>query len=115
MKPGKAKSVPVQRERPRYSPWGDLSITFEGSSHTISLRTPDISTRGMFINTSHSFPQGTVLKITLRLPRTGYTVRVRAEVRYCLEGVGIGVEFVDISPEAKAEIEKALGPLAGEQ
>jgi len=32
----------------------------------------------------------------------------RAEVRYCLPDVGVGVEFIDIAPEAKAAIEDEL-------
>ena len=96
------------RDNSRYRGYTDLHITFEGSSQEIPVKVPDISTRGMFINTAKYFPQGTVLKISFRLVRTDVPVHVRAEVRYCLEGVGIGVEFVDISEAYMDAIEAEL-------
>lgn len=86
----------------------DLSITYEGYSEDIPLRPPDLSVRGMFINAANHLPEGTVLKVHFRLTRTRYEINARAEVRYCLPGVGIGVEFVDISPEAQRAIEEEL-------
>jgi hypothetical protein len=96
------------RDNSRYRGYTDLHLTFEGSSTEIPVKVPDISTRGMFINTAKYFPQGTVLKINFRLVRTNVQIHTRAEVRYCLEGVGIGVEFVDISEADQDAIEAEL-------
>lgn len=98
------------RDNSRHSGYKDLSIVFEGSSQAIPVRVPDISTRGMFINTARYFPQGAVLKVGFRLARTNVEILVRAEVRYCLEGVGIGIEFIDISDEQQDAIEAELHP-----
>jgi hypothetical protein len=38
-------------------------------------------------------------------------VKARAEVRYCLAGVGVGVEFIDISPEAQRAISEEMANL----
>jgi len=103
-----AKTGISTRDNSRYRGYTDLHLTFEGSSAEIPVKVPDISTRGMFINTSRYFPQGAVLKISFRLVRTNVTVQTRAEVRYCLEGVGIGVEFIDIRPEDQDAIETEL-------
>ena len=46
------------------------------------------------------------LKFLLSL--SGVEIRTRCEVRYCLKGVGIGVEFVGISPDAVEEIEREI-------
>lgn len=93
----------------RVSSLRDLSVTYEGRSEEIALRPPDISTRGMFINTTHNFPEGAVLNVQFRLGHSGVQISTRAEVRYCLAGVGVGVEFVDILPDAvkaiQAEVE----------
>jgi PilZ domain len=89
----------------RVSSLRDLSVTYEGRSEEIALKPPDISTRGMFINTTHNFPEGAVLNVTFRLGHSGAQISTRAEVRYCLPGVGVGVEFVDISPAAVKAIE----------
>jgi hypothetical protein len=93
---------------PRVSCLCDLSVSYEGYSENIQTRPPDISTRGMFINTSRSFPEGAVLNVQFRLAMTGAELHTRCEVRYCLPGVGVGVEFVEISPEGVQAIEKEI-------
>lgn len=96
------------RESERFAGYGDLKIQYEGSSQDIPVRVPDLSSKGMFVNTSRHFAQGSVLKIAFKLSRTGLEINCRAEVRYCLDGVGIGVEFVDISDEAREAIEEEI-------
>lgn len=100
---------PQLREYARYSNYRDLSIVYEGHSESIAIRTPDFSPKGMFIHISRYFPQGTVLKVRFCLGRTGYEVHARGEVRYCLLGVGIGIEFVDMNAEDRRAIEDELG------
>jgi hypothetical protein len=92
----------------RLSTVRELSVLYEGRSEQIALRPPDISSRGMFINTRHHFPEGAVLNVQFRLGQTGAEVTTRAEVRYCLPGVGVGVEFVSISKEALEAIEREV-------
>ena len=96
------------REWERYPHVRDLSLTYEGQSEDIAIRSPDISPRGMFINTANHFPEGAVLKVRFRLTRMDFEVNTRCEVRYCLPGVGIGVEFVEIPPEAERAIEREV-------
>jgi hypothetical protein len=100
----------------RFSSLQDLSVTYEGHSEDVVTRPPDISTRGMFINTTRNFPVGAVLTVKFRLAHTGVDISSRAEVRYCLAGVGIGVEFIDILPQyvraIEAEISQAPRPEA---
>ena len=92
----------------RYHGYRDLAIVYEGSSENIPVRAPDISPSGMFINTARRFPEGAVIKVTFRLTQSNYEVSCRAEVRYCLESVGIGIQFVDIDPAAQSAIEDEL-------
>jgi PilZ domain len=99
------KSWNASRVAPRVSSLRDLSVTYEGHSEDVALKPPDISTRGMFINTIRNFPEGAVLNVQFRLGHSGAQISTRAEVRYCLAGVGVGVEFVDISAEALKAIE----------
>src|SRR5271154_857123 len=93
------------RLTPRFSSLRDLSVTYEGHSEDVASHPPDISTRGMFINTNRDFPEGAVLNVRFRLANSGIEIQTRAEVRYCLSGVGVGVEFVDISPKAVRAIQ----------
>jgi hypothetical protein len=102
------QSWSTARKATRYSSLRDLSVTYEGDSEDVATRPPDISTQGMFINTNRNFPEGAVLNVQFRLAETGVEVRTRCEVRYCLAGVGVGVEFVEISPDAVRAIEKEI-------
>lgn len=110
---GKGNGASVQtwgapRTAKRFSSLRDLSVTYEGHSEDIVTRPPDISTRGMFINTTRVFPEGAVLNVRFRLALSGHEVHSRAEVRYCLAGVGVGVEFIDISRECVRAIEREI-------
>ena len=106
------RGIPTRLE-PRYAAYRDLAVTYEGYSEKIPVRAPDISPRGIFINTPRPFPEGAVLRIEFRFSRTDVLVKARAEVRYCLPGVGVGVEFVEISPEAQRAIEEEMVALQG--
>jgi hypothetical protein len=105
---GSPDSWSTPRLAPRYSNLRDLAVTYEGESEDVVTHPPDISTRGMFINTSRTFPEGAVLNVRFSLAHFGDLIQARCEVRYCLPGVGVGVEFVDISPEAVLAIEREI-------
>ncbi len=86
----------------------ELSMNYEGFTEEIVLRPPDLSPHGMFINTANEFPEGAILKLRFRLSRSGTLIQTRCEVRYCLKGVGVGVEFVDVTPELTRAIEEEI-------
>jgi hypothetical protein len=103
------KGHPFSRREDRFNGYvRNLSVVYEGSMEDITFRAPDISPRGMFINTPNHLPEGAVLRVSFQLPRSNYEVLARCEVRYCLPGVGIGVEFVEISREAQRAIEEEI-------
>ena len=96
------------RQDVRYPQLSELSMNYEGATEDVSVRPPDLSPHGMFINTRSDYPDGAVLKLRFRLSRTDVLVQTRCEVRYCLKGVGIGVEFVDITAELTRAIEEEI-------
>jgi hypothetical protein len=106
---------PTRRRDNRGSHLSELSMIYEGFSEDISVRPPDLSAHGMFVNTKEEYPEGAVLKLRFRLARSGVVVETRAEVRYCLKGVGVGVEFFGIAPEAVRAIEEEIGEVAQER
>jgi hypothetical protein len=103
------KSKNQARRDVRYPQLSELSMIYEGFEEDICVRPPDLSPHGMFINTRTEYPQGAVLKLRFRLSRTGVVIQTRCEVRYCLRGVGVGVEFVDIPVESVQAIEDEIG------
>jgi PilZ domain len=86
----------------------EITVTYEGQHEHTRIKAPDLSANGMFISTSRRFPEGAVLNLEFRMAATNAVVQTRCEVRYCLPGVGVGVEFVGITPEAKEDIEREL-------
>jgi len=100
-----------RRKAMRYRCYTDLSVLYDGIGRHIDIRPPDISARGMFINTPQEFPIGAALTIRFRLGNSGKMLQVRGEVRYCLAGVGIGVEFNDVSDEVRAALESGCDAL----
>jgi hypothetical protein len=98
----------VIRRDVRYPHLSELSMNYEGKTEDISVRPPDLSPHGMFVNTDKNLPEGAILKLKFRLARTGILINVRCEVRYCLKGVGVGVEFVDIAPDAVRAIDQEI-------
>ena len=98
----------ARQDKRYYAHFRELCISYEGFTEEIALRPPDLSSRGMFVQTARHFSEGAVLKVRFRLARSGYEVNARAEVRYCLRGVGIGVEFIEIPPMDRQAIENEL-------
>lgn len=95
------------RQWSRFCSLRDLSLTYEGQSEAVAVHPPDISPKGMFINTPVHFPEGSVLKISFRLGRSNHRIETRCEVRYCMPGVGVGVEFIGIAAsDQKAILEE---------
>jgi hypothetical protein len=93
-----------QRADCRHSCYADLQVEYEGFGRQIEVRAPDICMQGMFINTPQMFAEGTVLKIRFRLGHSLRIIQTRGEVRYCLPGVGVGVEFIDMPEESRTAI-----------
>jgi hypothetical protein len=86
----------------------EITMSYEGRDETVVVKPPNLSTGGMFINTSLTFPEGAVLNLRFELSRTGARVETRCEVRYCQPRIGIGVEFVGLSKEAARAIEREI-------
>ena len=109
-------SAPQQnpsRDAERFAAYRGLSLIYEGRSEVMEVRAPDISPKGMFIHIPRQFPEGAVIKVDFYLSRSGHRVQARAEVRYCLAGVGIGVEFVDMAELDRDAIENEINSLMG--
>jgi len=101
------------REAERFAAYRGLNLIYEGRSEKLEVRAPDLSPKGMFIHVPNRFPEGAVVKVEFCLSRSGHHVKARAEVRYCLPGVGIGIEFFEISEEDQRMIEAEINEFMG--
>lgn len=104
----KPKQFSAPRREPRIQQLKELHLTYEGIRSEIPIRPPDISLHGMFVNTSTHFAEGAVVNLRFRLTQSNVEVQTRGEVRYCLRGIGIGVEFVGIEAGALHAIEQEI-------
>jgi PilZ domain len=100
-------SIPARRE-PRIQHLAELHLGYDGGECEIPIRPPDLSPHGMFVNISTHFPEGAIVNLRFRLTQSNVEVQTRCEVRYCLPGIGIGVEFLGLGAEAVRAIEKEL-------
>jgi hypothetical protein len=64
----------------------------------------DIGEGGMYVLTDQSFKPGIVIKISLLYGNN--KIEIRSKVKYCHEGIGIGIMFIDLDNELKAKIKK---------
>src|ERR1700683_3589782 len=85
-----------------------IAVQYEGTDERVISRVPDVSTSGMFINTSRKYAEGAVLNLSFCLALSGLEVNARGEVRYSLPGVGVGVQFIDLPEHAIHSIAREI-------
>ena len=98
----------IERRRAIRIIYRDLKVMYDGVTDWLEVRSPDLSPDGMFLNTPHEFRPGAHVKLCFELLRTGVLIQATGDVRYCLPGLGVGVEFVNLPACARAAIEKEL-------
>ena len=70
------------------------------------LVTRDVSVGGLFISSKNPFPADSEVTLSLRLGPKDPTISYRGKVAYAVQGVGIGVQFVDLSEESLQALQK---------
>jgi c-di-GMP-binding flagellar brake protein YcgR len=94
------------KERRKFRRVSILQDLFFGDRLLHPLET--ISENGLFIATPDVFMKGSVLDLKFRLYRSEKPIVVKAEVRYAMEGRGMGVRFLDLKPEDRKRIKKFI-------
>jgi hypothetical protein len=72
----------------------------------LNPRISDLSANGAFIDSINPLPVGTVLKIKFHTP--SLVIDVKAEVVQAMPQFGMGVRFVDLSPQQKLAINEVV-------
>ncbi len=86
--------IGVKRKHPRKP----FVAQVEHDAGTILGSSKNLSVGGMFVETKEPPPEGTSLKLRFHLDDGGPIVIVAAEVRYVINGMGMGVQFVELLP-----------------
>jgi len=83
--------------------WVTSGASFKG---TIS----DISEGGAYIDTLNPCPIGTLIRMKFKISDNN-ELRLKAVVRNSMVGMGMGVEFIDLTADQKALLHKLINSL----
>lgn len=98
-----------RRARARVSVRTDIWLGEDG----IFTRTPDLirdlNEDGAFIETDQQFSVGSIVTLAFNSPMSGRLLTATVAVRHNRAGVGIGVQFLDMAPEGRDELQTFVG------
>ena len=72
-------------------------ILIDGTRMSTSM---DISEGGLYISAMQSYEKNSVIDVTI--PFKGEKLTLKAQVRYCQPGIGMGVMFIDLNVEQRS-------------
>lgn len=67
----------------------------------------DISEGGLYVSAIQHFEENSVIEVAI--PFKGGKLTVKAQVRYCQPGIGMGIELVDLNDEQRTKIKELIG------
>ncbi len=70
------------------------------------LLTRDVSVGGLFVTAQNPFPLNSEVGIALALASGQTPIKARGKVVYSLQGMGMGVQFSELSDEGRALLQK---------
>jgi uncharacterized protein (TIGR02266 family) len=74
--------------------------------------TRDVSAGGMFITARYPLPIDSYLTVNFRIRLKDAPMTCRARVRYTQAGVGMGIQFLDLSDEARDKLQQFVDEIA---
>ena len=100
----------IQRRRhPRAVPVKRLAVAWQCGSRQGVSYLESLALGGLFLLTRQPLPTRSAVKLLLELPLG--EVRARGVVRRINPARGVGIEFISMSPEARARLIRALQPM----
>jgi hypothetical protein len=105
-----SQSVETRRSEPRYSLVATAEIVDPASETRISGRLSEISRAGCYIDLLNTLPKDTLVQI--RISRDQGVFESLARIVYAQEGIGMGVAFVNPSPEQQKILDAWIAELS---
>jgi CheY-like chemotaxis protein len=78
-------------------------ILIDGTRMSTSM---DISEGGLYISAMQSYERNSVIDVSI--PFKGEKLTLKAQVRYCQPGIGMGVMFIDLNAEQRGKIRELI-------
>jgi PilZ domain len=104
------ESVDTRRSEPRYSLVATADIVDPASETHITGRLSEISRAGCYIDLLNTLPKETLVQI--RISRDQGVFESLARIVYAQEGIGMGVAFVNPSPEQQKILDAWIAELS---
>jgi PilZ domain len=108
--PGTRESVDTRRTEPRYMLVASADIVDPASETHITGRLSEISRAGCYIDLLNTLPKDTLVQI--RISRDQGVFESLARIVYAQEGIGMGVAFVNPSPEQQNILDAWIAELS---
>ncbi len=74
--------------------------------------TRDVSVGGLFVSAKKPFPRDSEVAVSFQLKSSGQAISCHGRVAYSIAGVGMGIQFFDLSEENRKAIEKFIEEVA---
>ncbi len=99
-----------RRSVPRYRFITRAMVTDLSSGTRLPARTSELGLNGCYIDTLNLFPVGTLVRLQILKDKAVFETSGR--VLYCDPGIGMGIVFLDATPDQRAVLEGWLAELA---
>ncbi|HTS10548.1 MAG TPA: PilZ domain-containing protein [Candidatus Limnocylindrales bacterium] len=106
-----SSSYREKRTTPRYEFIAAVDVSEPISDMRVSGRVSEISRKGCYVDLLNPLPVGTLIE--LQVSRDQGTFSTAGRVIYAQAGMGMGVAFVDPSPEQMKVLDSWLSELSG--
>ena len=95
--------MPRKEERVAYL----TEVVLQWSSGKREARITDVSTGGCYVDTIATIPEGESVSFTLSTS-AGQSIDLAGKVAYVIPGFGFGIEFTDLSDQAKSALDSLI-------
>ncbi len=70
--------------------------------------TRDVSAGGLALSAKKAYPLGSEVAVSFQLHPSGQPISCRGKVVYSAEGMGMGIQFIDLSEESRQALQKFI-------